>query len=467
MLKPLTFLCHIVLAWSCASCSRTTDSATTTPSNDRPAAIDARTNGQSDRRLASIEGSASEDSAVQSFKSVIHSVPGSNETFAFLKALLRDVRLVQLGSASEFAEEGLSVVRYLHEQLRFNVIAFEAPFFPCWNADATIADSSAVFTMHQCLEEEWRKEALRPLFDYLRSQRRAGTPLHLIGIDVRSRSAHGITQRPAFLYNVLARVDTSVAAEAFSLDSTVVADALSVAKQAMLGGSAISSRAKQIADYRLLERWLSSQERAFLSAKVPVPQMRVARQLVRSEPISLILPAVVTPLSAASIRARGMADNLDFVLDSLDAGERIIVWSHNDVVRYAGTTSVGQRERASTLGSFMAERRRTQTYTVGFLAGDSSARLQQQDYVNSRTTDRRTLEALVLRANLSTGFVDLHQWRARREGAFLDSAVTTGIVGTHAQSLELLREYDALVFVDHHRASQRIAMMLSPLCCTR
>ena len=168
------------------------------------------------------------------------------------------------------------------------------------------------------------------------------------------------------------------------------------------------------------------------------------------EPTSLLHTAA-TPSMASSIRALGMAHHVDFVLDSLYPKARVIVWSRNEQVRYGGTVPVRWGDNVVTMGARIAERRLAQTYTVGFLTTDSHEPLPQRDSVQSATSQRGMLEMLVGRATNTRGFIDLHKWRAQSGGAFLDSAIVSGLVGSRAQPLQILKEFDAVLWVDHAR----------------
>ena len=67
----------------------------------------------------------------------------------------------------------------------------------------------------------------------------------------------------------------------------------------------------------------------------------------------------------AQVRDAGMADNLDFLLDVMYPGRKVIVWAHNG---HVGRHPAGSaRER--WMGSLVAERRRGEVYTIGLYMG--------------------------------------------------------------------------------------------------
>lgn len=106
---------------------------------------------------------------------------------AFLQPILADKRIVSLGEASHGAAEYNTVkvrlIKYLHEKLGYNVIAFES----------NLADAAAAYTQVQQLKPQqlmensiygvWQVEENLPLFEYIAEQSRTDHPLMLTGFD--------------------------------------------------------------------------------------------------------------------------------------------------------------------------------------------------------------------------------------------------------------------------------------------
>src|SRR5690606_8427468 len=81
-------------------------------------------------------------------------------------------------------------IRFLHEQLGFDVLAFEADMFGCDAAALAIdACASAVESATSCHYPHWAQaQETAPLWRYLDSQRAQGHPLALAGFDSRPAS---------------------------------------------------------------------------------------------------------------------------------------------------------------------------------------------------------------------------------------------------------------------------------------
>jgi erythromycin esterase len=149
-------------------------------------------------------------------------------------------------------------------------------------------------------------------------------------------------------------------------------------------------------------------------------------------------------------RDRGMADNLDFVLDVLHPGRKVIVWAHNFHIQHRGFggDSTGVLDRQRTMGTWVAERRRRELYTVGLYMYRGSAALNSRQVYRVSAAAPGSLEAILHRAPWKYAFVDLS--RAPREpgSGWMTHPLVAKEWGTSAVNMVPRAEYDGLLFVD-------------------
>jgi len=86
----------------------------------------------------------------------------------FLKGVIGDRRLVQLGESghgvAEFDSTKVRLVRFFHEQMGFDVIAFESGLYECFRADEKADTLTPDVLMKSCIFGVWHADETVPLF---------------------------------------------------------------------------------------------------------------------------------------------------------------------------------------------------------------------------------------------------------------------------------------------------------------
>ncbi len=129
--------------------------------------------------------------------------PTESDTFddlQFFKTVLKDRRLVQLGESghgvAEFNHAKVRLIQFLHQQMGFDVLAFESGLFECYNASHTAAANTALATMRNCIFGVWHTNEVLPLFEYIKSTQGTARPLTLAGFDTQMSSSAGVFREP-------------------------------------------------------------------------------------------------------------------------------------------------------------------------------------------------------------------------------------------------------------------------------
>ena len=112
---------------------------------------------------------------------------------AFLPSQLEGKRIVQLGESShgsaEFSAVKVRLIKYLHETLGYNVLAFESSVAACHIQDLQLDQvAAAPRTGVECAFGIWDTEDLNELARYIRSTRQTAHPLRLAGFDIQASS---------------------------------------------------------------------------------------------------------------------------------------------------------------------------------------------------------------------------------------------------------------------------------------
>ncbi len=76
---------------------------------------------------------------------------GNYDDLHFLQELIGDKTLIQLGESShgvkEFNQMRVRIIKYLHEKMGFNIIAFESGLFECYNSNKGYSQSSLLLVV--------------------------------------------------------------------------------------------------------------------------------------------------------------------------------------------------------------------------------------------------------------------------------------------------------------------------------
>ncbi|HEU4562145.1 MAG TPA: erythromycin esterase family protein [Longimicrobium sp.] len=371
----------------------------------------------------------------------------------FLAPLLGGKRIVQVGESShgvaEFNRAKVRLIRYLHEELGYDVIAFESGLFECDRAGQEAAFAEPEQVMRDCTLPVWHTHEVLPLFEYIRETQRTPRPLVLTGFDVQ-RTSERTVERPAFLARVVAAAgDTAYARVVRETDSAVVHGGRGIARR---------NRRELVAFYDSLAAWLRPREAVLSSAFPDDPAAPVlARQLALSTALNvrqLAIPADATDQERIEIRDRGMANNLEFVLNELHPGKKVIVWAHNEHVRHRGygdSVPPGAAlpdRRPRTMGSWVAERHRAELYTIGmFMYRGSTATNSGLPRAVTRATPG-SLESILHGAPWRYAFVDLSRAQPGPGAEWMVRRIAGKWWGTTPEPIVPRRDYDGILFID-------------------
>jgi erythromycin esterase len=367
----------------------------------------------------------------------------------FLAPLLEGKRIVQLGESGhgvrEFNMAKVRLIQFLHEELGYDVIAFESSLFECDRAGRSAALFSADELMRRCIFSVWHTEEVLPLFEYVKRTQGTTRPLVLSGFDVQSSSPTA-RERPGFLRRVVAAIDDDYARRVFETDSAFAApgarDRLAYAREA---------RDRLVPFYDSLAAWLRANERALAThfrADPAAPML--ARQTAVSMSVFVRQLAAGQGRAGTEIRDRGMADNLDFLLNELHPGKKVIVWAHNFHIQHRGYGGSSHPDSAATLrtmGTHVAERHRRELYTVGLYMYRGSAAHNTGQVYSIPRPPAGSLESILHRARWRYSFVDLSR-AERMPGTEWMFRISAREWGLRPQMLVPRDEYDGILFVD-------------------
>ncbi len=315
-------------------------------------------------------------------RSLTHS--GDTSDLDFLRPALAGKRVVQLGESShgsrEFNQIKVRLIKHLHKNEGFNVIAFESSIFSCETQNRSIGASTrqpAELT-GECLFGVWRTQELNELFAYIRQTHATARPLRIAGFDVQHSGGldSSLAVQPWLAQAVSAALPQSAAADLDTMDaanatyrnaSSCATNRFSDECARFNAGRAASEPALTSLAARLDARWSVDQNPSTALASLAVLTLRD-----RNTYAALASDTSRTGLYESYLfRDKAMAQALIGLVEKVHANEKVMVWAHNaHVMHETGFDNLG----AAPMGTYLKAHFGERLFTIGlFMLRGASA----------------------------------------------------------------------------------------------
>ncbi|WP_410771499.1 erythromycin esterase family protein [Fontibacillus sp. BL9] len=394
---------------------------------------------------------------------------------AFLKPLLKDKTVVSLGenfhNVAEYSSIKTRLIKFLHEEMDFDVIAFESG----------MGDAFAVFETRDSLSPEammgasifpiWHSRETLELFDYIKEQGNGDDPLYLAGYDNQFTSAY-LTQ---FIGEGIAKLNFDKGKAFFQMELQAVTDWYDVLNK--YPGAPFSKDPayikemeavidKYVPQYKEVIKYVE-QNRKELKAFYPKqPHMDEIFLKSLSDHVAFLESGLEDVKDAYSSRDRLMTENLEWVMQSLYPGKKVILWAHNDHLA-KNTSKMLVKEDGKWINSFtsmgelMHRKLKDKMYVIGlYMNRGSSATITSNQPFTIQPAIKGSLEHLVMQSGYANSFIDLstqqamnqqNSWMFRQIYASEDG-MTTEQVLPNVMRFTPKEQYDGIIVIDKVKA---------------
>jgi erythromycin esterase len=326
----------------------------------------------------------------------------------FLKSLLEGKRLVQLGEnshgVSEFNQAKVRLIKFLHKNMDFDIIAFESSIFECNVAQQNINQLSEIELMGQSVFAVWHCEETLKLFEYIKETQSTNRPLILAGFDVQISSSVGAYQRPEVFAQVISIIDDQYAQEILENDREFVDNRY---QEAWLASNANTFKTF----YKDLYLWFDQHMQTLLNHFAQSPLMpKILRQTAWSMgPYIDCLLARNNLTEYYNLRDQGMAKNVDILLNDFYKGKKMIVWAHNGHIQHHDSPihGGGPIAPANNMGYWLSRWFAQEIYTVGFFMYEGQAASAMRQVHDLGDYQANSLEAIFAHTESDYSFVNL------------------------------------------------------------
>ncbi|WP_127487592.1 erythromycin esterase family protein [Paenibacillus ehimensis] len=380
------------------------------------------------------------------------------QDLTFLKPLLMDKRIVYLGENShgvaEYNQVKTRLIQYLHEELGFDVIAFESGMGNAAGAYARVGSRSPEELMKDTIFGVWWSKETLPLFDYIKQSAGTERPLAVSGFDMQVQFPYA-----SFMKEWIGTKDTGLA-DAFVKAENELADwgaskdaaAYAQAKPRLL--KTYEDTKAFLADHaaELQTQYPKNKHLVEMTQRVMDDRIRVVKEytevVIRSN--TATEQGDYEPfLQTMRMRDEMMADNLTWLADHIYPDKKIIVWGHNDHVRKNNSRVMNSPYSGLKLmGELMPEKLKKQSYTIGLYMYEGEAANNMGQTYMIGTHEPGSLEHILKQAGHSYTFVDLKYWKNKKGTSWMFQPRVSLDWGMMPESMIPREQFDGLLLID-------------------
>lgn len=300
---------------------------------------------------------------------VVSNVEPTNEDYtdlAPLKQSLQQVTVVGLGEPIHYDGSTFKaktrLVKFLHQELGFSVIAFESGFYDCYKAWQEIqAGKLTIDAARKSLYPFWISTETEELFKYIDKQKNTDKPLILAGIDCKFSGPYSDQSLLPDLRSYLQAINSEM------VQDTAKWRAFSASLGRAIRISDYLTK-PSVADTLLLNVTLKG-ILAEIKAKAALPGAKPQEQLFWQQFCRSSLAEIAKKFakSEEQVRDRQMGDNLVFLQRELYRDRKMIVWSASSHLVYNGANIERKFYHQNLrLGDYIKQAYGEHYYHIGF-----------------------------------------------------------------------------------------------------
>jgi erythromycin esterase len=386
----------------------------------------------------------------------IRSIDPADDDFSDLlplKKVIGDARVVLLGEQTHgdgaaFYAKG-RLIRFLHQEMGFDVLAWESGLFDCREMDAALrttrdlreAIGLGIFPI-------WgRSGHVKNVFAYARSTHASKRPLEMAGFDCQFSSPNGATRFGKALIAMLEKGGPALLPPekkkalqeqlpAVDRRGNRIPKETHEALQALLE----EVETILIGEKEKLSRACGAREVAFLQQALG--NVRVFARMRAEDAAS--------GMGAVNVRDKRMAENLVWLANGYFKGRKIIAWAASfHIMRSAPTVKplAGRPDYTHTepMGQGVFDVLKEEAYAIGFLAYAGRAGMPGRRSWKIPSASEGTVDALMQKAFAPYGFLD---FRSLPPDHWLRTPQVARPLGYAPMRADWTRVFDAFFFTD-------------------
>ena len=370
-----------------------------------------------------------------------------------LKPLLHDKRIVFLGESShgvaQFNLAKTRLIQFLHQDMGYNVLAFESGMGNVMNAQGQIDKQAALQTMKDAIFGVWWTKETLPLFDYAKSTQATEQPLVLTGFDIQQQGAftNGDWLQNPKLAQQFNEAEKQLAEWSSGKDlkgyQKVKATIIDVYKQ-------VKSEI-QIKEKELQAAYPKEPHIVKLMDRTLADRIRLADEYIEltiQSNIDIEQNNIESFLQTMEWRDQAMMENLLWLAEEVYPTEKFIVWAHNDHIRKAQSDVMGSPYPVKLMGERLPDIYKKYSYVLGLYMTSGETSNNMGEPMPVLPPIKGSIEDILSSTNKPYTFIDLRNRQNERGNSWMFEPRLSYSWGMIQESLVPRDQYDGILLID-------------------
>lgn len=386
----------------------------------------------------------------------------------FLKPILKDKTVVCLGEnfhrVAEYSSMKIRIIKYLHENLGFDVIAFESGLGECAatyeNADKLTSKNmmkNSIFTI-------WHSKETLGLFNYIKKQKKSNNPLYLAGYDMQPTTMYFVE----FMFRWMYKIDKNYALEYVNCETNYFRDCYSIINKYGLEESykhideLNAIKQKYQPKYKKALKFIENNKRELAKGYPNNPHIVDIAKKSLSDRIKFVEMVMKDTKGSYEFRDEIMAENVQWMMKVLYPGKKVILWAHNDHLA-KNTSKILTKENGKWINSFTSmgellnKKLTNKEYVLGFYmnSGRACSIITQKNFDISPMPNG-SLENNMIKSGYKYSFVDLSKHKTENENNSWmfnpmfagEDGMTSEIISPMSMMFVPKEQYDGIILIN-------------------
>lgn len=252
---------------------------------------------------------------------------------------------------AEFSLAKTRIIQFLHQEMGYNVLAFESGMGNVMNAQGKIDKQSAQQTMKDGIFGVWWSKETLPLFEYTKKTQSTEQPLMLAGFDIQQQGA--FTDGGWLENNQLAKQFSEVENQLVDWTYSKDLKGYQKAKPSIIDVYKQVKSQIPLKEKELKAAYPSEPHITKLMERTLADRIRLAEEYVElsiQSNVDIEQNKYDSFFKTMEWRDQGMLENLLWLAEEIYPTEKFIVWAHNDHIRKAQSEVMGSPYALNLMG---------------------------------------------------------------------------------------------------------------------